>query len=393
LIVRWLKKVGEAVKAKDPLCEVETDKALFEIEAPADGYLLATFFPEGADVPVLETIAALGYEGEHVADLRPRTTPVDPVAGPVQKPTVAPTQPQRAPQTTERAHSPPVSPRAARLLRKHKLNGTRLTGSGPNGRVVERDVLSFLSAAVPPRDTPHQEALPHALPQGDCDPIPLAGVRRLVAERMVHSLQTTAQLTLHASVVTRPMLTYRERLKAAGFENISINDVVLFVVARTLPQFPPLNALLTDETLVQYRDVHLGLAVDTPRGLLVPVIVDAHKKSLTRVSAEAKALKHACVEGRIHPQNLEGGTFTVTNLGGLDVEAFTPILNPPQVGILGVGNRFLKPIDLGGRVEFEPRLGVSLTFDHRALDGAAAARFLQTLQRAFQHFQEFLATV
>ena len=203
---------------------------------------------------------------------------------------------------------------------------------------------------------------------------------------MLQSLQTTAQLTLNASADARALQALRKRLKESpesmGVRGITINDLVLLAVARTLPSFPTLNALFTGETIQQYKQVHLGVAVDTPRGLLVPVIRGASGLTLRQLAGEAKRLAAGAQEGKISPDELTGGTFTVTNLGAFGVESFTPILNPPQVAILGVCNIQPKPAEVDGEVRFIPHIGLSLTINHQVVDGAPAARFLQALGQA-----------
>lgn len=211
-------------------------------------------------------------------------------------------------------------------------------------------------------------------------------MRKVIAERMLQSLQTTAQLTLHASADARALQALRKRIKespeAMGVRGVTINDLVLFAVARTLLAFPGLNALFTGAEIHQYRTVHLGIAVDTPRGLMVPVVRNAEMLSLRQLSAEAKRLATACLESKITPDELTGGTFTVTNLGAFGVESFTPVLNPPQVAILGVCNIQPKPTEVGDKVKFVPHIGLSLTINHQVVDGAPAARFLQALGQA-----------
>ena len=172
---------------------------------------------------------------------------------------------------------------------------------------------------------------------------------------------------------------------------MTINDLILLAVSRTLPQYPELNALFANETISLYKNVHLGVAVDTPRGLMVPVIQRANLLSLKQIAVESKRLASACLEGRITPDELSGGTFTVTNLGSLGIESFTPVLNPPQVGILGVGNIQLKPVEWEGEVRFIPHLHLSLTINHQVVDGAPAARFLQALAQGLAEIELLLA--
>jgi pyruvate dehydrogenase E2 component (dihydrolipoamide acetyltransferase) len=191
------------------------------------------------------------------------------------------------------------------------------------------------------------------------------------------------------------LLAYRKRLKDSpetlGLSKVTINDLILFAAARTLPQFPDLNATFSNDTISQYKNVHLGLAVDTPRGLMVPVIRQANTLSLKQMAQEAKRLATACLDSTISADEMNGGTFTVTNLGGFGIESFTPVLNPPQVAILGVGNVNLKPVDVDGEVQFIPHLGLSLTINHQVVDGGPAARFVQTFAQNVAQFELILA--
>jgi len=224
----------------------------------------------------------------------------------------------------------------------------------------------------------------------------VTGVRKLIADRMLASLTTTAQLTLNASADARALQDFRSRFKespdAMGLRGVTINDMVLFATSRALMQHQDLNAHFAGDMLRQFSDVHLGFAVDTPRGLVVPVVRNASTLSLREISAEAARLAAACRDGRVMPDELVGGTFTVTNLGGLGVETFTPVLNPPQVGILGVGSIVTRAAQgADGSVSFIPQIGLSLTIDHQVVDGAPGARFLQTLSGLIARFDLLLA--
>jgi pyruvate dehydrogenase E2 component (dihydrolipoamide acetyltransferase) len=230
---------------------------------------------------------------------------------------------------------------------------------------------------------------------GNATEIPVKGVRKVVAGRMLASLQNTAQLTLNTSADARSVLAYREKCKAApaeaGVGGISINDVVLYATVKTLGEFPELNAHWLGTKMVQFSNIHLGFAVDTPRGLMVPVIRYANLMTLKQISAEAKRLAKACIAGTIDPDALTGGTFTITNLGAMGIESFTPVLNAPEVGILGVCSIQPKPVMKGKDVEFVPHMGLSLTFDHCAADGAPAARFLASMRSKLAAFELTLA--
>ena len=417
IILAWRKAVGDPVAAGEVLAEIETDKATLEVESPADGLLLARFYEAGAEVEVMAPIGAIGAAGEDVANLRPHAsaTTLQPLS---QQPrTAEPVTHGAAPAQTARGR-PASSPRARKLAAARGLPLDGLTGSGPGGRILERDVQAALAQG--PRLTPVARAMlqqgGYSAPargsgsggrirRGDLiaapEPeavvrVPLRGARRVTARRMLESLQTTAQLTLHAPADARALLSLRERLKSgaagADLRAVTINDLLHLAVARTLPAHPALNAQLVDDHILQHRDVHLGFAVDSPRGLFVPVIHDADRLGLQQLASEARRLAQTCREGRVRPEELEGGTFTVSNLGAYGIESFTPVLNPPQAGILGVGAIHLKAVADDGGVAFRPHISLSLTIDHQVLDGAPAARFLQDLAQVLARIDQALAT-
>ena len=448
IIVSWKKHAGDTVAVDDVLCEVETDKATMDVPSPVAGTLLATFFKEGDDVPVMTTIAAVGAAGEDTTSLAPTgatagVTASAPAAGaaepaPAPAPVIVPPATPAAAAAQVSSDEPVgVSPRARHLAERKGIDPATLAGTGPGGRVIERDVQAAVAAQ--PKLTPVAKAMmaeggysvpgagsgpggrvtskdlvkseatsqapatapavqpaaaPAAAPQ-EVEVIPVKGVRKVIADRMLQSLQTTAQLTLHASADARALQALRARLKASpeamGLRGVTINDLVLLAVARTLPQFPGLNALFTGDAVHQHKHVQLGVAVDTPRGLMVPVIRGADTLNLRQLSTEAKRLANACLSGKVLPDEINGGTFTVTNLGAFGVEMFTPVLNPPQVAILGVCNIQPKAVDVDGEVRFVPHIGLSLTINHQVVDGAPAARFLQALGQAIATIDLVLA--
>lgn len=427
IIAGWKKSVGDTVTTGDVLCEVETDKALVEVESPADGILLAQFYAVGDEVPVMTTIAAIGSAGEDVSALASGGSV--PAASSLPEAETAP-EPQTAgvpvPQVQNGSTSAElrVSPRARHLAEQRGVDLAPVAGTGPRGRIIERDVIAALNRS--PRLTPVARAMvesgEYAPPEAaagsgirgqitkrdlrpasepvtpsvhpspdDVSAIPLKGARRIIAERMLASLQTTAQLTLNAYADARALRAFRQRLKtsdeALGLQKVTINDLVHYAVVRALQQHADINATLENDTIYQHRRIHLGFAVDTPRGLIVPVIRDAQSLSLRALAERASVLANAAQSSKIAPDDLTGGTFTVSNLGSFGVENFTPVLNLPQVAILGVGNISLKPVETAsGGVEFIPHLGLSLTVDHRAVDGAPGARFLQTLARLIAQY-------
>ncbi|MDZ4718778.1 MAG: dihydrolipoamide acetyltransferase family protein [Roseiflexaceae bacterium] len=423
IIVRWMKQAGDAVSAGEPICEIETDKTTVEVVSPAAGVLLAQLFQVGDDVPVMTSIALVGAAGEDVANLVPS------IALPTNTstPPAATAQSQISTPTPELPSTVGISPRARKLAEHEQLDTIGIQGSGPSGRVIERDIraaldvrpkltplaramvekggfvapsqgsgadrrvtardlLAPVQAEMPTGAIPTSNTTDSAETQSNLDEtIPVVGVRRIIAERMRTSLQTTAQLTLHSSADARQLQAYRKRLKESaenlGLRGITINDLILFAVSRTLLDHRSLNAIFRDTTITQYRHIHLGVAVDTPRGLLVPIIHNADTLSLRALSTEAARLAKLSQSGKASVEELSGGSFTVTNLGSMGIESFTPILNAPQVAILGVGSINLKPIDRDGEVVFVPHINLALTIDHQVIDGAPAARFLQALAR------------
>jgi pyruvate dehydrogenase E2 component (dihydrolipoamide acetyltransferase) len=416
IIVRWLKNVGDAVKDGDGLCEVETDKATVEVPATASGTLLAQVRKQGEDVPVQTPIAIIGATGEDISGLLGATpapaAAVSPPATASASATGSP-PPASSPQHPAAPAAAGASPRAREAAAAKGVDVAAIAGTGPGGLVIERDV------AAAPRMTPAAAAAGGALPAsgtglagtitaadratpagrpddrtagrpdaGAMTDIPVKSIRKVIAERMRQSIGSTAQLTLNTTAKATAMNALRARYKAAG-ESVglaapSVNDLILLAVARTLPKFPAVNAHFLGDKIRQFSDIHLGVAVDTERGLMVPVVKDASRKSVAEIGKDVKALAKACQEGSAKPEQLSGSTFTVTNLGALGIEHFTPVLNVPEVAILGVGGIVLRPYEGPKGVEFIPSIALSLTIDHQGLDGAPAARFLQALVRAIE---------
>jgi len=420
IIIGWKVKEGDTVAEGQALCEVETDKATFEVPAPVAGTVLGIFYPADSDVEVLKVIAAIGAPGEDVSGLRPAGEGVKNVEA-VQAVEVEKTAAPGANFSSQRIDGAGVSPRARNLAAAKGVDASTLAGSGPEGRVIERDVKAALAGQAPvspaakakiaaigsgiggrilaadvqapsaaPAPAPAAPAVSYSVEtMGALKEIAVKGVRKVVAARMLSSMQTTAQLTMHTSADARAILAARAKFKdSADKAGITINDLVLYTVAQTLVQFPELNAYWLGDKLVQFENVHLGFAVDTPRGLMVPVIRFANKLSLEEISVEAKKLGTACIKGTVDPDALKGGTFTVTNLGAAGIEMFTPVLNAPEVGILGICNVQPKPVmKKDGGVEFIPHMGLSITFNHCATDGAPAGRFLAAMRQKLASFE------
>ena len=386
IIGEWMKQVGDQVKVGDILFTYETDKASFECESTAEGELLAIFFEEGDEVPCMENVCAVGTAGDPVDCLRPGAAPVAVEAAPVAE-AVAAAQAAPAAQVVSGA---PVSPRAAKLAASAGIDASAIAGTGPNGRVIERDVQKAIADGVP------AAAAKTCICDGPAyEDIKFSGIRRAISKSMSTSLSTMAQLTHNTSFDATAILNYRKALKAMGGEyaGITLGDIVLYAVSRTLLNHPDLNAnMLDDNSIRRFKHVNLGVAVDTPRGLMVPTIFNADQMSLLEISKAVKELAAECRDGGINPDKLSGGSFTVSNLGNMGVESFTPVINPPQTGILGVcgtTDRVRKAAD--GSIEIYPAMGLSLTYDHRAVDGTPAAKFQKELMVNLENFTTLLA--
>lgn len=431
ILVEWLVKVGDSVETGTPVASIETDKAVFEVESPASGTLLETFFEAGDDVPVLTHIAAVGEPGEDVSSLKPTSSQDQSVASEDEAVATSSPQPAVEPSGTAELAKPEatagkaagISPRARQAAQTSGVDATTLEGSGPQGRVIERDVLgaaqqqprlSAVAKAAQQDGTkivPAQGRGPGGMvlaadlqasgaatraPAMEPVTVPLKGIRKLIAKRMHESLASTAQITLNMSFDATALLAYRASIKAQGetlgLPNITLNDLIAFTVVRSLGRHPELNAHFLGDRTVQFPNVNLGIATDTDRGLMVPVVHGAERYSLSALSAAIKPLIKDCQTGSINPDLLTGGTFTITNMGMLGIETFTPVLNVPEVAILGVGALFLKPVAADdGSVRHVQAMHLSLTVDHQVVDGAPAARFLKDLCNGLEQVSLMLA--
>ena len=283
------------------------------------------------------------------------------------------------------------------------VDPTQAAPTGPYGRVIERDVRALAQAqALSPAAAPVVEAAPAkaeapaaapvaAAPEADYVDEKFSAIRKATAKAMVRSLSTMAQLTHQHSFDASTILNLRKQLKAngeaMGMPNITINDLVMFAVSRVILNHPQLNATMPEENMIRkYNNVHLGMAVDTPKGLMVPTIFNANKLSLAELSIEAKRLAKICQEGKATPDMLSGASFTVSNVGSLGVEVFTPVVNPPQVGILGVCGTTTRIKEVNGEIKTYPGMNLCLSYDHRALDGTPASKFMKELCQALENF-------
>ena len=412
IITEWAKKVGDTVNVDDVLFSYETDKSSFDEKATVAGTLLAVFAEEGDDVPCLENVCVIGQAGEDVSAFAPAAEAA---------PTAAPVAEVKAEATAEVATGA-ISPRAKALAEKTGADLLKATPTGPNGRIIERDVQSLVdrgltvSAAASAGYTSAVEgsgingkvmladlnapaAAPAAVaeaaaPVAEYEDVKLPNIRKIIAQQMCNSLTSMAQLTFNASFDATKILALRKSLKAGaekmGLANITINDIILYAVSRIILNYKNANAHCLGDTMRYFNTVNLGIAVDTPRGLMVPTVFHAEKMSLNELSKASKSVITAAQSGTINPDLLRGATFTVSNLGSLGIESFTPIVNPPQTAILGVCCVTNRVKEVNGELVTYPAMGLSLTVDHRVLDGADAARILKDLGYALENIDLLL---
>lgn len=360
-IVAWRKREGEWVEKGEPFFEVLTDKAEIEVEALDSGYLRAILRGEGEVVPVTQVIAYLTDSMEETvpettADRRPPTAEgVSAVS-------------RRRPAVVK------VSPRARRLAEAEGVDLSLVRPTGSGGRVVEADVKRYLAQRAEAVTPPPAERV-----------VPLAGVRKVIAERMAHSARTAARVTLTTEADATELVALRTRLKEVMPDlGITYTDLLVQIVAMALKRHPMLNATLVGEEIHLHEAVHMGIAVDTERGLIVPVLRDAEVKGLAAIAQESRDLAERAHQNRLLPDEMRGGTFTLTNLGMYEVDAFTPLINPPETAVLGVGRIMAKPVVHEGEVVVRQTMALSLSFDHRVVDGGPAARFLQRVKELIE---------
>lgn len=406
IITKWNKKVGDSVAEGDILFSYETDKASFEEEAKVAGTLLAVFAEEGDDVPCLDNVAVIGNPGEDISEFAPGSADAAPAEAAAPAAEAAPAE-ASAPAAPAAAATGSVaegerikiSPRAKGIAENQNLDVAKATPTGPDGRIIERDILELsklgdAAIAAPAAGMAAAPAAPAASAAAYED-VPLPNIRKVIAKSMHASLSEMAQLTHSFSFDATQVMAYRkivkENAEKLGLANITFNDIILYAVSRVILNHKDMNAHFLGDKMRYFTDVNLGMAVDTPRGLLVPTIFGANKMSLNEISIAAKDLAKQAQEGTISPDFLTGASFTVSNLGTFGVEHFTPVINPPQTGILGVNNiqTKLKMVD-GEAVPYQA-MGISLTYDHRALDGAPASRFAQELCKTLENFMALLA--
>lgn len=374
MISTWLIEEGQTVKEGEPLFEMETDKLAITIDATASGTLLKILAEEGEIIPVAEPIAVIGEPGEdYEAILAAGGAPAseEPAAKPEPAPVAAAAEPTVVKSETAPIDAPKdtrifASPRARTRAAERGIDYRSVPGSGPLGMVIERDVLNA-------KATDNQ--LEHK--------IPVSSMRRIIAQRMQESLHTLAQANHRLTVDMTAAVELRKQLQAADIK-VSYNDIVIRCVARALTEFPMMNSTMDEQFITTKDYVNIGMAVATDNGLLVPVIRDADLMSLPKIAQVSKDLASRTKENKLTPDELSGGTFTISNLGMFDIESFTAIINKPEAGILAVGKMEKKPVVKDDEIVIRPLMQLSLTYDHRIVDGAPAALFLRRIKQLLE---------
>jgi pyruvate dehydrogenase E2 component (dihydrolipoamide acetyltransferase) len=378
-IQRFFKTVGQSVKAGESLYEVETEKVLYEVEAPASGVVAIALFDEGATVECGVAVAVIAEAGEDVASIAARYGKSGSQATNHNSPVTTPlaSNPSATTDTTARRTASPI---ARKLASELGVDLDKVEGTGPGGRITREDVERAAKSSSKTQ-VPSPAALPAAKPSGDR--VSFRGVRKVIAERMHQSLHGSAQITITAEADVTPATEFRAR-QSREFD-FSYTDMMIHSVARALMRHPRMNARLDGTEIAASASANVGIAVALDEGLIVPVVQSAERKSLREIAVENHALGEKARSGRLKLEDVTGGTFTISNLGMFGIDAFTPILNPGETGILGVGRIIEKPAIYRGEIAKRAMLWLSLTFDHRIIDGAPAAEFLQSVIEVFNY--------
>lgn len=436
ILTEFKKNKGDKVSVGDILFSYETDKASFEEESKVEGTVLAVLYNEGDEIPVLANVMVIGQDGEDISALvsGEASAPAPAEAAPaakeesVQKPQVSVHGGALAAEAVDGRRA--ISPRAKALAQKLGVNLAYVTATGPEGRIIERDIeaaaangarvtplaakIAAETGSAAPASGSGLNGMARACDLGSAPVAPatksskempekgedfevrkLSNIRKVIAKSMYASLQNSAQLTHHLSADARRIQALRKQAKKALEEgrvdvNITLNDFVCYSVIKALKKFPDVNTHFLGDSIKYFNKIHLGLAVDTERGLMVPCVKNADDLSIAGLSRNLKQVADACKKGNINPDILspEAATFTVSNLGNYGVEMFTPIINLPQSAILGVNTIVPRPKDLGGGVyAFVPHIGLSLTYDHRSIDGGEATRFLKQIATEIENLE------
>ncbi|MFL5653422.1 MAG: dihydrolipoamide acetyltransferase family protein [Ktedonobacteraceae bacterium] len=416
-ILRWIKKEGEPVKKGEMLAEVETDKVNIEIEAFASGILRKIIVPEGTAAPVGSKIALIGASdeplpgnlGENGAGVQTSANSEPQVKDvPSQVPVGVNTLSSSGITTSGTQGRIFISPLARRLAAENHVDYATVQGTGPNGRIIKMDIEAALKRqppAITPAPVPAAEpvmplgaqpvpaapepALAAAIDSNEVVEIPLTAMRRTIARRLSQSMQTSPHFYVTSVIDTDKLAAFRQQINEYAANDpspvkVSFNDLIVKAVAKALLRIPRVNVSFAEDRLLQKKQVHIGVAVALEQGLIVPIVRNADQRGILDIARETQRLAEAAREGKIRPEEFSGGTFTVSNLGMFDVDSFTAVINPPESAILAVGSITPTPAVVDGQVVVRNRMKVTLSSDHRAIDGAIAARFLQEVKRLLE---------
>jgi len=388
-LVRWVKKEGETINKGDVLAEIETDKATVEVESSASGVVRKLLVDEGAVVPISTPIAVVGTAEEKIE--LPTVAPAESKPAPVSAPSpevasspVSQLAPEPAPILEQQSMEVRASPLAKRLAREQRVDLTSIQGSGPGGRVIRRDIEKALTGQPVPSGVapviPAQPVISTGMRLSDRT-VPMSKLRQAIARRMAESKTTIPHFYVTHEYNVSALLELRKQVNATLGENerISVNDFIIKAVALTLHQFPNLNASLAGNSYQLHGPVNIGVAVSVEGGLLTVVCRNADLKTLSQISTEVKSMAAHVREGKVRPEEIEGSTFSISNMGMYDVENFSAIINPPEAAILAVGSAREVPVVEAGEVKPGWRMKATIAVDHRVSDGVEAAKFMQAL--------------
>ncbi|URM94767.1 2-oxo acid dehydrogenase subunit E2 [Actinomadura madurae] len=396
VISSWQKQPGDEVAVGDVIVDIETDKAVMEYEAYEAGVLEKILVKEGDSAAIGAPIAVIAPVGgaKPAAASEPAAEPAaeaEPEPEPAAEPAAAPAAPAPAPRPPG-ASRPPSSPLARRLARDHGIDLATLTGSGPGGRIVRADIEAAIrtgaSAPAPAAPAPAVQAPPvqGRADDPDVEAVPLNRFRKVAAKRLGQSKREAPHFYLNREVDAEALLAFRATLnEALAPAKVSVNDLVVKAAATALREHPAVNVSYTEENLLFHKRIHVGVAVAVEDGLVVPVVRDADRKSVSEIGREARELAGKAREGKLSAQEMSGGTFSVSNLGMFGVDSFSAVINPPEAAILAVGAVRDEPVVRDGQVVPGKRMAVTLSVDHRATDGATAAKFLARLAELLQN--------
>ena len=414
-IGRWLKSPGDEIKKGDILAEIETDKATMDLEAYEAGTLQQVLVQEGETVPIGQVVALIGTGA--VAPQPAQPAPAAARAGADGAGASPPEGPPQAeasrqgPVTAESGESGAVkaSPLARRMAEEHSIDLSQVQGTGPGGRIVRDDIEDFLEQrgappapaapapapmpAAPPQAAPAPAAPPQAAPAPAAPPpetelVKLSRVQLLIARRLTESKQTIPHFYVSSEVDMTDVLALRQTLNANVGEDgvkVTVNDLIVKACALALEKFPEVNSSLKEDHFVRYKHINIGIAVDAPTGLVVPVIRDTNTKGVRSIARESKALIAKARNNKLAPADLEGGTFSVSNLGMMDASNFIAVINPPQAAILAISSTHKQFVPVDGQAVIRDLMPMTMSTDHRILSGAAVARFLQEVKQLLQN--------